>query len=291
MFIDNLDLLKIYTLLKASWKMFIICVFIGIVVSLLVFSLWPKSHIVSSNVVVNPSMNPYIVGNSLSYASSDQISQLVFDELGDLSNRIKNIYFLQNTKDNNLITIQIEASDFDNAVIAVNTYSNTVVEQYRNGLSIVNEDLKSAEVELENAEAILLAYLEDNELQDLSWAELAQITGIDMPNTVIYPTAPASLSMEQRATISTMMRNIVQAKANFSNVYSNFLLIDQNHWLNNAIVVNYAPTITDIENQQRKSNDYIFAIMAGVFLGFVVGFFIIIFKDWREIFQNKVVSA
>jgi hypothetical protein len=146
----------------------------------------------------------------------------------------------------------------------------------------------NAKATVEDADRVLVEYLQENGLSQLSWVDMQILTGVGLSGSVLQPSSESvlqpnseqkgpSISSNQRLEISKLMRNYLIAQAEYNNIEAVAIKTRYALAVDKPVVLTYA-TLPEPPNKAKTA----LAVVLGAGAGLGLAAFWILLQNWWQ---------
>ncbi len=150
-------------------------------------------------------------------------------------------------------------------------------------VNILEQDFETAVTNIDQADLALADYLQANNLEQLSWAELVLISGAVNEGNILYNPSDAGfakLTTDQRVELSRLLRNKSVMEWDYS-IRSKRYISNSVDVENETFVLYYSDSIADIEKNSGIGS--VMAISVSFFVGFLFSIvWIMVMMWWKK---------
>lgn len=203
---DEIDLREVLSTLLGGWKIILLLTLLAGVAAF-GFSKFQTPVYEAGAVVMIDQSATAIKASPVSWLVSDEMRQTVADALEMQSATLPAVTVTQDRTDKTRFTITVQSPDAALAARAANTWAEKGIEYFATQASSFTTSLDEACQAFADADAALLDYLEANHLSELTWGELAWLTGVgDGPFPPPDGATLPMLTRQQRLALATLMQ-------------------------------------------------------------------------------------
>jgi hypothetical protein len=280
---DEIDLREIAAALLAGWKTIVLLMFLAAAAAFGVSVVQKPVYQASAAAVIDTSGGAAPGINPLTWLSGNEIRQRAASSLGISPHALPEPVVRQDSADKTKFTITAQADTAVNAAQFANAWADAGVAFFRDK---VNAALFSDEAQraFEDADAAFVDFLKEHNLDSLSWAELAYLTGIgNAPVIAAPPESLPSLSRQQRLELASLMQARAAAEETWFTYSDRVADARYALALNPPAVVNRAtPPVAPIRPKPLQNT------LLGAALGGILGvFWVFAAKWWRDSGGNR----
>ena len=290
---DEIDLRAMILTIVRGWKLLIL---LPLVIGATAFgvSSFQSPVYVASSVLSIPnnissifnSQNLTLSTSPINTLMSDDMYQVVAEHLDMPAASLPTVGVTQSTTDKTVYIVAVQSQDAQLAAQVANTWADV-------GMEFINEkDLDSTALEenvkkeLVEADRALVSYLEENGLQEWSWAELSALTGVGGASSaavIIDENKLSAISPEKRVEIAELMRACIAAETTYSSLLEMVAEAKYAQTVNPPVVLKYAALPTESLEPKTLMNTVI-----GVAVGLMLAIFWIFTVQWWKLGKTEV---
>jgi len=252
---DEIDLREfIFTLLK-GWKLILLFTLLGGVAALVISKLQQPVYETSAQVLIFPSVSPATAQFLISpdgtpvtispavFLLSDAVRQKSADSLGLAVSKIPPVSIAADKTNTTLFTITAQAASAQKAMQVANAWAEAGIAYMNVSAQLPLAQEAQARSALEAADRALVDYQQHNGLDQLTWADLQDLTGIGLANNVLAPGGRElpNISPSQRLEIAKLMQARLDAQTEYETIRSLVVQTKYNLAANPPLVIKYAP--------------------------------------------------
>jgi uncharacterized protein involved in exopolysaccharide biosynthesis len=289
---DEIDLREIVVTLLANWKTIVLLMFLAAATAFGISFVQKPVYQASAVTVIDTSavagidvavittnVGAVIGLNPLTWLAGDEIRQRAASSLGISQVALPEPVVRQDILDKTKFTITAQADTAVNAAQFANAWADAAIAFFRDK---VNAALFSDEAQraFEDADAAFVDFLKEHNLDSLSWAELAYLTGVGKaPAIAAPPESLPSLSRQQRLALASLMQARAAAEETWF-TYSDRVADARYALALNppAVVARATPPVAPIRPKPLQNT------LLGAALGGILGvFWVFAARWWRKL--------
>jgi len=285
-----IDLVLTLKKILKKWKFILIFCFLGGLISFGLVSFIPKTYTAISIISLNTASLPSVNLKPISIVGSDFIEEKVSEQVSipieDLPT--VNLSNERNTNDNTIVRIRIQGTDAKQVKEIVDAWAEIAVDWVLQTMEEVNLDMIEAQTSVEEADQVLLAFLNDHNIDGISWNELLSLTGVGEEKEITIVNGQQELpelSSEELFTLTQIVRKKYFAEWLYTirakQYYANSQTVSDK-----ALVLNYSDSVQELViNAKSRDNIY---IAIGVFTGLILAVMWIIISEWGKSILKEI---